>query len=308
LADQTAKFPLPLEESMKRIIPGICLAILCAYSALQAQQPQAKPTLTPVTGPIYLLQGDGGNIGIMADPAGVLMIDSMYERSAPSIREAIKSLPGGDKVRFLINTHWHSDHTEGNPAFGPSAMIFAHDNVRALLEKPQALLGQKANAYPAGALPAVTYSDKLTLHVGNETVRLVHFPNAHSNGDTVVIFEKSKVVHAGDMFFQGMFPFMDVANGGNIENWVRQLDSLASSIPADAKIIPGHGPLVGVAELRAFRQMLFDSADVVRKQMKEGKTLDQIKAAGLPERFAPWTKGFFTTPQWLELVYQSLAK
>ena len=105
-----------------------------------------------------------------------------------------------------------------------------------------------------------------------------------------------------------MFPFLDVTNGGDIENWVRQLDSILQTLPADTKIIPGHGPLVGVDELRAYRQMLHDSADIVRKQMKEGKTLDQIKAAGLPESFAPWTKGFFTVPQWLELVYQSLAK
>jgi hypothetical protein len=101
---------------------------------------------------------------------------------------------------------------------------------------------------------------------------------------------------------------MDVANGGNIESWVKQLDALAASRPAGAKIIPGHGPLVGIAEMKAFRQMLSDSADIVRQQMKEGKTLKQIKAVGLPEKFAPWTKGFFTTPQWLELVYQSLSK
>jgi len=110
------------------------------------------------------------------------------------------------------------------------------------------------------------------------------------------------------MFFQGMFPFMDVANGGDIKNWVKQLDAVISSVPADVKIIPGHGPVVGIAELKAFRQMLFDSAEIVRKQISDGKTLEQIKAAGLPESFTPWTKGFFTTPQWLELVYQSLEK
>ena len=112
----------------------------------------------------------------------------------------------------------------------------------------------------------------------------------------------------GDMFFHGMFPFMDVANGGNIESWVRQLDSILSGLPPGTKIIPGHGPVAGVAELKAFRQMLYNSAEIVRGRMKEGKTLDQIKSAGLPDRFEPWTKGFFTAPQWLELVYQSLTK
>ena len=292
---------------MKRVALIICFAVLC-IPATWAQQPQAQFTLTPVAGQIYLLQGDGGNIGIMADSAGVFMIDSMYQRSAEKIRAAIKSLPGGDKVRFLVNTHYHSDHAEGNLAFGPEAILFSHENVRSILAKPQDLLGQKSNAYPPSGLPEVTYSDKLNLYVGDEQIRLVHYPHAHSNGDTVVYFDKSKVVHMGDMFFHGMFPFMDVTNGGDIESWVRQLDTILSSLPADAKIIPGHGPLVGITELKAFRQMLYDSANIVRKQMKDGKTLEQIKAAGLPETFAPWTKGFFTTPQWLELVYQSLKK
>jgi cyclase len=294
---------------MKRIALTLCLAVICFPAALQAQQPQAKVTLTPVAGQVYLLQSEGaGNIGIMADPAGVLMIDSMFQRTAGQIRAAIKSLPGGDKVRFLVNTHWHSDHADGNLAFGPEAIIFSHDNVRSLLSKPQNLMGQQTSSYPPSGLPEVTYSDKLSLYVGDEEIRLVHYSHAHSNGDTVVYFEKSKVVHMGDMFFHGMFPFMDVANGGDIESWVRQLDLILSSLPADVKIIPGHGPLVGIAELKAFRQMLFDSADIVRTQMKDGKTLEQIKAAGLPERFAPWTKGFFTAPQWLELVFQSLKK
>jgi cyclase len=293
---------------MRRITLTVILAITIAAAAAQAQQAQAQFTLTPVAGQIYMLQGDGGNIGILADPSGILMIDSMYQASAEKIRAAIKSLPGGDKVRFLVDTHWHSDHANGNLALGPGAVILSHENVRSLLAKPQTLLGQKSDAYPANALPTVTYAGSLTVYVGGETIRLVHYPHAHTNGDTVVYFEKSNVVHMGDMFFQGMFPFMDVANGGDIESWVRQLDSIASSLPADVKIIPGHGPLVGIAELKAFRQMLQDSADIVRQQMKDGKSLDQIKTAGLPEKFGPWTKGFFTMPQWLDLVYQSLSK
>jgi cyclase len=293
---------------MKRLILIVCVAIVCSSACLHAQQGQAQFTITPVAGQIYVLQGDGGNIGILADPSGILMIDSMFQQSAEKIRTTIKSLPGGNRVRFLVNTHWHSDHTNGNLAFGPDAIIFSHENVRSLLAKPQNLLGQQSDPYPLNALPVVTYSDHLTLYAGDEAVRLVHYPHAHSNGDTVVFFDKSKVVHMGDMFVQGSFPFMDVANGGDIENWVRQLDEIQSSLPADVKIIPGHGQVAGIAELKAFRQMLYDSADIVRKQMKDGKTLEQIKAAGLPDRFSPWTKGFFTTPQWLELVYQSLSK
>jgi len=275
---------------------------------LQAQQNPPKVTTTPVAGPVYMLQGGGGNIGVIADPAGVFMIDSMDESSAGQVRAAIKALPGGDKIRILINTHWHSDHTDGNKVFGPGSIIVAHENVRSLLAKPQNLMGQQAQALPAGALPTITYSDKLALWAGDIQVRLVHYPHAHTNGDTVVFIDKYKVVHMGDMFFNGLFPFLDVANGGDIDNWVRQLDAVLSSLSDDTKIIPGHGPLAGIAELKAFRQMLFDSAETVRKQIKEGKTLEQIKAAGLPDRFAPWTKGFLPTPQWLEMVYQSLQR
>jgi cyclase len=291
---------------MKRIAFALVFFVIGSLEYVHAQPAPPKFTLTPVAGPIYMIEGEGGNIGILADPSGILMIDSMYERSAGPIRSAIKLLPGGSRVRFLVNTHWHGDHTEGDVAFGPEAVIIAHENVRTLLSKPQSLMGQQTRALPAGALPAITYSDRISLYVGDEPIRLIHYPNAHSNGDTVVFFDKSHVIHMGDMFFNGLFPFLDVANGGNIDNWVRQLDAIISAAPPGVRIIPGHGPLAGISELKAFRQMLFDSADIVRNQMKEGKTLDQIKTAGLPDRFAPWTKGFMPTAQWLELVYRSL--
>jgi len=253
-----------------------------------------------------VLEGGGGNVGVVADPDGVFMIDAMEEQVAGQIRDAVKGLPGGNHIRILADTHWHFDHTDGNKAFGPDAVIIAHENVRSLLAKDQVLLGQQAKALQAGALPNITFADKLAVYAGGETIRLVHYPRSHTDGDTVVFFDRLKVVHMGDMFFSGMFPFLDVAHGGDIDSWVRHLDTILASLPPDAKIIPGHGSVTGPAELKSFRQMLADSADVVRKQIQAGKTLEQIKAAGLPDRFDPWTKGFMTVPQWLELVYRSL--
>ena len=291
---------------MKQTKLIVLLTALFVPALLQAQN-QMQVTRVPVAGPVYMLQGSGGgNVGVIADPSGVILIDAMDERSAGQIRAAVKDLPGGNHVRFLINTHWHSDHADGNKILGPGAVIVAHENVRSLLSKPQTLVGQQTQALPPAAIPVVTYPDQLTLYAGNEPVRLIHYNHAHTNGDTVVYIDTAKVLHMGDMFFNGMFPFLDVANGGDIDNWVRQLDVIIAKLPADAKIIPGHGPLAGIAELRSFRQMLSDSAGIVRGQMKEGKTLEQIKAAGLPGRFAPWTKGFLPTPQWLELVYRSI--
>jgi cyclase len=289
-----------------RILLSIVIAI-CLPALLPAQQ--SPITTIPVVGPVYMIQGSGaGNVGILADASGVVAIDTMMANSANAVRTAIKSLPGGEKIRFLINTHWHSDHTDGNKILGREAIIVAHENVRRLLSEPQNLMGQTTQALSGIALPSITYSDKLTLYAGDILIRLVHYPNAHTNGDTVVYIDAYKVLHMGDMFFNGLFPFLDVANGGDIRNWVRHLDTILADLPADARIIPGHGPLAGKAELKAFRDMLSDSADVVQKQINEGKSLEQIKTAGLPERFNPWTKGFLPTPQWLELVYQSLEK
>ena len=294
---------------MKRMIPGVFLLILGLAVCLQAQENQPTLSTIPVVGPVYMLEADGnGNVGIVADPAGVFMIDAMEEEMAGQIRAAIRPLPGGDRVRVLVNTHWHGDHVNGNKAFGPAAIIVAHENVWSLNAADQGMFGKTIKALPAGALPVITYSDKLVVHAGGETIRLVHFPRAHTDGDTVVFIDSLKVVHMGDMFFNGMFPFLDVSNGGDIDNWVRQLDVILAALPADAKIIPGHGPLAGKDELKAFRRMLYDSAEIVRGQMKEGKTLEQIKAAGVPDRLAPWTKGFLPTPDWLELVYRSLEK
>jgi cyclase len=292
---------------MRRAVAMTGLLLASGLSAVRAGEAQAPSlTLAPVAGPVSVVQGGGGNIGVVADPAGLVLIDAMEQRVADSLRNAIADVPGSSHIRLVVNTHWHADHTDGNRALGAGTVIVAHEHVRELLSKDQTLLGQTRRALPAEALPTITYSDRLTLFAGGETIRLVHYPRAHTDGDTVVFIDGPKVVHMGDMFFNGMFPFLDVANGGDIDNWGRQLDEILAGLPPDAKLIPGHGPVCGLAELKAFRQMLGDSADVVRAGMKAGKTLEQIQAAGLPPRFEPWTKGFLTTGRWIELVYRSL--
>jgi cyclase len=294
---------------MRRVVAMIGLLLATGVPVVHAGEAQpAQLTLAPVAGPVSVVQGGGGNIGVVADPAGLVLIDAMEQRVGDAVRTAIADVPGSGHIRLVVNTHWHADHTDGNRALGAGAVIVAHEHVRDLLSKDQTLLGQGRKALPPDALPTITYSDRLTLHAGGETIRLVHYPHAHTDGDTVVFFDGSKVVHMGAMFFNGIFPFLDVANGGDIDNWGRQLDAILESLPADTRIIPGHGPVCGVAELKAFRQMLGDSAFVVRSGMKAGKSLEQIQAAGLPARFDPWTKGFLSTPRWLELVYRSLEK
>lgn len=284
------------------------LFVACGLAWLGFAQQTPPVTLVPVAGPVYMVEGGGGNIGVVADDAGLVMIDAMFERTADAVGGAVKSLPGGGRVRILVDTHWHSDHTDGNKAFGPGAAIVAHENTRALLAKDQTLMGGVIKALPPSAVPDITFADRITVYAGGQEIRLVHFPHAHTDGDTVVFFDELKVVHMGDMFFNGTFPFLDVANGGDIASWVQDLDTILAGLPAGVRIIPGHGPLGGADELKAFRNMLAESADFVRGLMKAGKTLDEIKAAALPANLETWSKGFMKGPRWLELVYSSLAK
>jgi len=293
---------------MKRSPLAIPLLSVCLALGVAGQQAPPKIELVPVAGPVFMLQGGGGNIGVVAGEPGLLLIDAMYERVAGAVRDAVKGLPGGSRVRLVVNTHWHADHTDGNKAFAPGAVIVAHENVRTLVAADQALLSGTVKALPVAAWPDVVFKDGLTLYAGGQAVRLAHFPRAHTDGDTVVFIDALKIVHMGDMFFNGMFPFLDVAHGGDIDSWVRDLDRILAGLAPDAKIIPGHGPLAGVPELKAFRDMLAASADLVRGLMRAGKTLDEIKAAGLPPDLALWAKGFLTPSQWLELVYRSLEK
>lgn len=295
---------------MKRRSLSVLLLVPCLAFFLRAQGQQAPPkiTLVPVAGPVYILEGGGGNIGVVADEAGLVMIDAMFERTAGQVREAVKALPGGGRIRILVDTHWHSDHTDGNKVLGPGAIIIGHENVRALLAEDQALMGGQTKALPPNARPDITFPDRLTIYAGGEPIRLVHYPHAHTDGDAVVFFDAYKVVHMGDMFFNGMFPFLDVAHGGDIESWGDDLDKILAELPPGVKIIPGHGPVAGQAELKAFRDMLAESAAFVRGKMKAGKTLDEIKAEGLPASLEVWAKGFMKGPQWLELVYRSLEK
>jgi cyclase len=283
-------------------------AVLVTALVMPAQQAPPAAKLIPVAGPLSMVQGSGGNIGVVADESGLLMIDAQFEATAGAVRDAIKALPGGSRVRVLVNTHWHSDHTDGNKAFGPGAAIIAHENVRALLSRDQVLLGGATKALPDAALPNVTFADAITVYAGGEAVRLVHFPHAHTDGDVVAFFDGLQAVHMGDMFFNGMFPFMDVDHGGDIVSWTRHLDTILAGLPAEAKIIPGHGPLGGVAELKAFRDMLAASTGFVRGLVQAGKTLEEVKATPLPAALQPWAKGFMNGPRWLELVYASLTR
>ena len=196
----------------------------------------------------------------------------------------------------------------GNARFSTEASIIAHDNVRKRLASDQKIFGNTVPASPREALPVITFDNSLAVHFNGEEIRAIHFPNGHTDGDSVIFFTGSNVVHMGDDFFAGRFPFVDLENGGNVVSLAKNVGDVISRLPAGVKIIPGHGPLSTVEDLRLYHRMLLETTDIVRKQAAAGKTLEQIKAAGLPETWKDWGTGFIKTDQWIELIYRSLTQ
>ena len=295
---------------MRRLALFIALVALCNSTLLahidhnfyNSQEVIVKTQ--KLTDNVYLLQGRGGNIAALTGMEGILIVDDDYKAVSEKLRDALKDL-GSPTPKLILNTHWHGDHTEGNFFFGKDATIVAHINVRKRLLDPPEIFGTKTPPYPAYALPMVTYTDTMSLHLNGEDIRLVHFPNGHTDGDTVVFFTKANVVHLGDDFFVGRFPFVDVWSGGSVQGLINNIEALIGQIPANAKIIPGHGPLATIDDLKAFHQMLRETSKHVQDQMKSKKTLDEIKKAGFPEKYKTWGEGFIKPDQWAELIYRS---
>jgi cyclase len=287
---------------------GLALA-LAALPALAQQQDFSKVEVkvVPVSGNIYMLQGSGGNIGVSAGSDGVLIVDDEYAPLAEKIRAALKGINPG-KLKFVLNTHFHGDHTGSNPVFGPEALIIAHDNVRKRLVSGSVIAGNETKPMEAAGLPVVTYADSASVHFNGEEIKAIHFPHGHTDGDSVIFFTKSNVVHMGDDFFNGFFPFVDLESGGSVQGMTEGVAKVLAQIPANAKVIPGHGPLSGVEGLRKFHRMLVETTAVVQKQVKAGKKLDQIQAAGLPAEWKDWGTGFIKTNFWIETIYNSLKK
>jgi len=262
---------------------------------------------TKVNGNVYMLEGSGGNIGVSVGPDGILIVDDQFAPLADKIRAALKGL-GDGKLRFILNTHWHGDHTGGNVVFGPEAPIIAHDNVRKRLatEQKSELFKRTTPASPKEALPVITFDQSLSVHFNGEEIRAIHFPHGHTDGDSVIFFTTSNVVHLGDDFFAGRFPFVDLESGGSVEGLIKNIGELVTKIPPTAKLIPGHGPLSTLDDLKSYHRMLVQTTDIVRQKITGGKTLEQIKSEGLPDEWKPWGTGFIKTDLWIETIYKSL--
>ena len=244
-----------------------------------------------------MLEGRGGNIGVSVGEDGILIVDSQFDNLAPQIEAALADLGKGE-LKFVLNTHWHGDHTGGNAHFGQKATVLAHENVRERLKNK--------SGTPQSALPVITFKESSSVHFNGEEIRLLHLGAGHTDGDVIIWFTDSNVIHMGDQFFNGRFPYIDLASGGRVLGYQRNVTKILNALPEGAKIIPGHGPLGDKQDLQSFSTMLMETINPVRQAISQGKTLDQIKAAGVDEKYKAWAVGFINTPRWLQIVYNSL--
>lgn len=259
-----------------------------------------------VAGNIYMLEGAGGNIGVSAGEDGILIVDDQFKPLAEKIRAALKGINPG-KLRFVLNTHYHGDHVGSNEVFGAEATIIAHDNVRKRVSTKQETSRGVVEALTKEGWPIITFDTSVSVHFNGEEIRVIHVPDGHTDGDSIIHFTGANVVHMGDQMFAARFPFIDLEGGGTLKGYTKNIADAIAQIPADAKIIPGHGPLSTLDDLKAIHKMLVETADMVGKKIKEGKNLDTIVAEGLPG-YESWNWQFITTKLWIETLHKELSK
>jgi glyoxylase-like metal-dependent hydrolase (beta-lactamase superfamily II) len=285
-------------------------ALLMGAGLVSAQQQdfsKVEVQAQKVNGNVYMLTGSGGNIGVSAGPDGVLIVDDQFAPLADKIRTALKVINSG-KLKFILNTHFHGDHTGGNKEFGPEAPIIAQTNVRKRLSTDQTRGGQTTPAAPKEAWPVVTFDQSVSVHFNGEEIKAIHFPHGHTDGDSVIFFTGSNVVHMGDDFFAGRFPFVDLDSGGSVDGLVKNVGEIIAQIPPGAAIIPGHGPVSKLDDLKAYHRMLVETTGIVRKKMAAGKSLTEIKSEGLGEEWKSWGTGFINEEKWIETIHRGSSK
>jgi len=302
-----------------RLIP-LCALLLLPAPRLMAGLPDmsnpGKVTLktTPVTGNISLIEGAngfaGGNVAVSTGDDGLFVIDDELQPMTPKLTAALTALAPKAKVRFVVNTHWHGDHTGGNAGLAATgAVIVAHENVRKRLSVEQVMkfMGQTHTVPPAPpqALPVVTFADDVTLYLNGDEVHVQHVDPAHTDGDAIVHFKKANVVNTGDTFIAG-YPLVDVGSGGRFEGFIAAADRTLSLCDDATKIIPGHGPMMTKADLKAWRDMLVTVRDRINKLIAQKKTLEQIKAAKPTAEFdARWGQGMVNGDLLVEMAYET---
>ena len=262
---------------------------------------------TALTPSLYFLKGAGGNMTASIGRDGALLVDDDFAPMAEKILAKLKELKGG-APRFIVNTHFHYDHTGGNEIFGRTATIIAASEVRQRLISEQVLWHQTHSAIPRQGLPVITFRNSLEMHLNDDTVRVVHLPHGHTDGDSVIFFEKGKVVCLGDLYFAGMYPIFHPEHQGSLNGYIHNLEVVLKQIPDDAQVIPGHGAPGKKSDLLQYYQMIKDSMETVKKGIDAGLTLAQIQKAGISPKWESYRHGYRNTDQWIESIDSALRR
>ncbi len=272
------------------------LALITHISSTAQTMVDAQITAQAVAGDVYMLQGPGGNIGILATNKGLLLVDDKFSPLAKKIENAMQGIEN-KPLKYVINTHYHGDHTGGNAFFAQKAPIFAHENVRNRLSM---------DAENQESLPVVTYQNGIKIYLDNEEVILSHLPAGHTDGDTFVYFKKANVLHTGDLFFEVGFPYIDLKSGGTVKGYLASVKAMLASTPDNVIIIPGHGKITNKQRLKDFAAMIEFSISRVNKAIAAGKSDDEIIAAGIGEKYKSLSWAFITEEKWLKTLVTDL--
>ncbi len=263
----------------------------------------------PIKANLYMLEGEGGNIGVSVGKDGVIIIDSQFAPLSAKINSAIGKI-SDQPIRYLVNTHYHLDHTGGNENFANGGtVIIAHDNVIKQMKVPHSykVLGMEIPAFSNNALPKITFSDSETFNLNDNQIKAFHLPLAHTDGDIVIHFSDQNVIHTGDLFFNGIYPFVDNGVGGSVQGMIAAIDQILPLCDDQTLIIPGHGKLSNRQELMAFQEMLKTVNQRVKEGLEKNMTLDDlIKAKTLADLDETWGKGFLNSDQFLTIAYEGL--
>jgi glyoxylase-like metal-dependent hydrolase (beta-lactamase superfamily II) len=291
--------------------------ILTGQDCRAQQQDYSKVQIkvTKVSGNIYMLEGAGGNIAASVGEDGIVIVDDQFAPLAEKIQAALKNLGITDKpVRFVINTHYHGDHTGGNAPFSTAgSTVIAQDNVRKRMETGGAAgnggsIKMDVPPAPKAALPIITFERDVTVHLNGEDIRALHFPAGHTDGDAIIFFPKNNVVHMGDDFVRYGFPFIDVVSGGSVQGMIAAMERVSTQLPKDVKVIPGHGAISNLDDVREFVKMLKETSAAVQKAIDGHKTLEEMKQEKVLEPWKKWSGDFLDADKFIETLYNSLTE
>lgn len=258
---------------------------------------------------VYMLKGSGGNIGLFVSDDGIFLIDDQFAPLHDKIKTAISAL--SDKpITFLLNTHFHPDHTGGNELIGQSgSVIIAHENVRKRLSVKMLIPYFKAELppLPTAGRPVVTFTTDLSFHMGDERIDVIHVAPSHTDGDAIVVFNKANVIHTGDIYFSGAYPFVDLDNGGSVSGLIKAAETILSLADDNTRLIPGHGDITGKKEFEAYYQMIIEITKQVTSLAAEGKTLDEIIAANPTASYDSSFKGMIPPESFVEFIWREIS-